>query len=316
MHGTGARFLGRLRASRRTPVLSRLADGSYLSVIGTVPVRVVEAQITVAYDDCSFTNSYRLVTTLTDVRRYPAPALVALYHQRWEHESAYFALRHTITDGRVLRSGDPVGVEQEMWALLALYQALRTVMVEAAESRPGTDPDRCGFTIAIQTARDLVVQAADVIKPGALGTRTTGVIGNRVLAGLLPHLRPRVSTRKVRSPVRRTPRRRPPRHKPSGHRPRRHHPRTRSRPAHRLARRSAHTGRRPAQTARPGPLHAEPDRQWHTRDLARHLGDITLGTMYRQLDRWAVNGLIAKTGPATYSSPRTRSTLLPPAEIR
>nr|WP_237529032.1 transposase [Streptomyces sp. SID5469] len=173
VHDTGARFLGRLRANRRTPVLSRLTDGSYLSVIGTVPVRVVEAQITVIYDDCSFTNSYRLVTTLTDARRYPAPALVALYHQRWEHESAYFALRHTITDGRVLRSGDPVGVEQEMWALLALYQALRTVMVEAAESRPGTDPDRCGFTIAIHTARDLVVQAADVIKPGALGTRTT-----------------------------------------------------------------------------------------------------------------------------------------------
>ncbi|MDW6064233.1 hypothetical protein SAZ11_47755 [Streptomyces sp. FXJ1.4098] len=201
MHDTGARFLGRLRANRRTPVLSRLTDGSYLSVIGTVPVRVVEAQITVTYDDSSFTNSYRLVTTLTDARRYPAPALVALYHQRWEHESAYFALRHTITDGRVLRSGDPVGVEQEMWALLALYQALRTVMVEAAESRPGTDPDRCGFTIATQTARDLVVQAADVIKPGALGTRTTGVIGNRVLAGLLPHRRPRISIRKVRSSV-------------------------------------------------------------------------------------------------------------------
>ncbi|WAU82436.1 hypothetical protein O1Q96_23400 [Streptomyces sp. Qhu-G9] len=152
----------------------------------------MEAQITVAYDDCSFTNSYRLVTTLTDARRYPALALVVLCHQRWEHESAYFALRRTITDGRVLRSGDPMGVEQEMWALLALYQALRTVMAEAAESRPGTDPDRCGFTIAIQTARDLVVQAADVIKPGALGNRTTGVIGNRVLAGLLPHRRPRI----------------------------------------------------------------------------------------------------------------------------
>ncbi|MDX5563133.1 transposase [Streptomyces sp. ID05-04B] len=151
VHDTGASFLGRLRANRRTPVLSRLADGSYLSVIGTVPVRVAEAQITVTCDDCSFTNSYRLVTTLTDARRHPAAALVALYHQRWEHESAYFALRHTITDGRVLRSGDPVGVEQEMWALLALYGALRTVMVEAAESRPGTDPDRCGFTIAIPT---------------------------------------------------------------------------------------------------------------------------------------------------------------------
>ncbi|WP_405575503.1 IS3 family transposase [Streptomyces sp. NBC_01167] len=64
---------------------------------------------------------------------------------------------------RVLRSGDPVGIEQEMWALLALYQALRMVMVDAAESVPGTDPDRCGFTIALHTARDQVVQAADVV---------------------------------------------------------------------------------------------------------------------------------------------------------
>ncbi|MGW7009006.1 IS4 family transposase, partial [Streptomyces sp. NPDC054933] len=319
VHDTGARFLGRLRANRRTPVLSRLTDGSYLSVIGTLPVRVVEAQITVTYDDCSFTNSYRLVTTLTDARRYPAPALVALYHQRWEHESAYFALRHTITDGRVLRSGDPVGVEQEMWALLALYQALRTVMVEAAESRPGTDPDRCGFTIAIQTARDLVVQAADVIKPGALGTRTTGVIGNRVLAGLPPHRRPRISTRKVRSSVSRYAERQDD-GRPDTSRLVTDLDVTILEPDPDLPTVSHDDRHTPAADRRRQRvldlLHAEPDRQWHTRDLARHLGNITLSTMYRQLDRWAVNGLITKTGPATYSSPRTRSTLLPPAEIR
>lgn len=319
VHDTGARFLGRLRANRRTPVLSRLTDGSYLSVIGTVPVRVVEAQITVTYDDCSFTNSYRLVTTLTDARRYPAPALVALYHQRWEHESAYFALRHTITDGRVLRSGDPVGVEQEMWALLALYQALRIVMVEAAESRPGTDPDRCGFTIAIQTARDLVVQAADVIKTSALGTRTTGVIGNRVLAGLLPHRRSRISTRKVRSSVSRYAERQDD-GRPDTSRLVTDLDVTILEPDPDLPTISHDDRHTPAADRRRQRvldlLHAEPDRQWHTRDLARHLGDITLSTMYRQLDRWAVNGLITKTGPATYSSLRTRSTPLPPAEIR
>lgn len=87
-----------------------------------------------------------------------------------------------------------------MWALLALYQALRTVMVEAAESRPGIAPDRCGFTTAIQTARALVVQAADVITPGAPGVDTTGVIGNRVLARLLPHRRPCISTRAAADP--------------------------------------------------------------------------------------------------------------------
>lgn len=51
-------------------------------------------------------------------------------------------------------------------------------------------------------------------------------------------------------------------------------------------------------------------------ELARQLGDITLSTMYHQLDGWAANGLITKTGPATYSSPRTQPTPLPPAEIR
>jgi hypothetical protein len=120
--GTGAQFLGRLRANRRTPVLSRLTDGSYLSVIGTVPVRVVDAQITVTCQDgTSFTGSYWLVTTVTDARRYPATALVALYHQRWEHESAYYALRHTLLQGRLLRSGDPDGVEQDMWTASACF---------------------------------------------------------------------------------------------------------------------------------------------------------------------------------------------------
>ncbi|OIJ97354.1 hypothetical protein BIV23_31310 [Streptomyces monashensis] len=79
-----------------------------------------------------------------------------------------------------------------------LYQVLRIVMVDAAESVPGTDPDRCGFTIALQAARDQVVTACDVITttPGPAGT-----IGHRVLSGLLSLRRPRVSTRKVKSPV-------------------------------------------------------------------------------------------------------------------
>ncbi|MEU5599167.1 IS4 family transposase [Streptomyces sp. NPDC020298] len=317
--GTGAKFLGRLRANRRTPVLTRLHDGSYLSVIGTVPVRVVEAQITVSWGDDSFTGSYRLVTTLTDARRYPAPTLVALYHQRWEHESAYYALRHTLMDGRVLGSGDPTGIEQEMWSLLAVYQALRTVMVEAAESRPGTDPDRCGFTIAMETARDLVVQAAGIITLASTTTDIVGVIGNRVLAQLLPPRRPRISTRKVRFPISRYAERqddgRPSASssvtrldvtilEPEPDLPTVSHDDRYTPPADRRRQQVLDL------------LHADPGRHWRTRELARHLGNITLSTMYRQLDRWAANGLITKTGPATYASPETHSATLPPAETR
>jgi hypothetical protein len=199
VHATGARILGRLRNNRRIPILAPPVDGSHLSTIGALRVRVVDARITVTVaGGTTFTGTHRLVTTLTDARRHPADALVALYHQRWEHESAYYALRHTITAGRVLRSGDPAGLEQEMWSLLTLYQLLRTVMVDAAESRPGTDPDRCGFTIAEHAARDQIVQATGIIIDS---NEKSGVIAHRVLAALLPPRRPRVSTRKVRSPI-------------------------------------------------------------------------------------------------------------------
>ena len=110
--------------------MARLDDGSFLSRIGALTVRIITADITVTCaDGTRYTASYRLVTTLVDPRRHPAAALIALYHERWEHEIAYLALRHTLLQGRVLRSADPNGLRQEMWALLTVYQALRIAMV-------------------------------------------------------------------------------------------------------------------------------------------------------------------------------------------
>ncbi len=81
---TRAQFLVRLRSSRRLPVLARLDDGSFLSRIGELTVRIIEAHVTVACaDGTSYTGSYRLATTLLDHRRYPAAALIRLYHERW-----------------------------------------------------------------------------------------------------------------------------------------------------------------------------------------------------------------------------------------
>ncbi len=306
---TGAQVLGRLRANRRTPVLTPLADGSYLSMIGAEKVRVIDVNITVTCADGTvFTGSYRLVTTLTDARRYPASTLAGLYHQRWEHESAYYALRHTITSGRVLRSGDPVGVEQEMWALLTLYQALRTVMVEAAESLPGTDPDRCCFTVAVQTARDQVVQAAGIVTTDYSAATRTGLIGHRILARLLPPRRQRVSTRKVKSPMSRYSTRhddgRPDTSRTITHltisviRPSEPHPQL---PAVSRDDRNAV----PAERRRHRILtllEEDPTRLWRPRDIASHFGDITMETMYRQLSRWADSGLIHKLGPGLYAA--------------
>ncbi len=306
VHDTGARILGRLRNNRRIPVLAPRVDGSYLSTIGSLRVRVIDARITVTVaGGTTCTGTYRLVTTLTDARRHPAATLVALYHQRWEHESAYHALRHTITAGRVLRSGDPAGLEQEMWSPLTHYQLLRTVMVDAAESRPDTDPDRCGFTTALHAARDQVVQATGIIIDS---NEKSAVIAHRVLAALLPPRRPRVSTRKVRSPISRYNERR------DDSRPDRSRTVTaldisvlqppQPQPALPAASRDDRNIT-PAERRRHRILvllQEDPTRLWRPRDIATHFGDITLDTMYRQLSRWADSGLIHKIGPGLYAA--------------
>jgi hypothetical protein len=66
-------------------------------------------------------------------------------------------------------------------------------MVDATDSRPGTDPDRASFTTALHAARDQVVQAAGVITDTVIDL--VGAIGQRVLACLLPDRRPRLKTR-------------------------------------------------------------------------------------------------------------------------
>jgi Insertion element 4 transposase N-terminal/Transposase DDE domain len=200
--GTGAEFLIRVRTGRGAPglpVLHRCRDGSYLSRFGGVPVRVIDARITVTTTAGRRSGAYRLITTLGDPRAHPAGSLVQLYHQRWEIETAYLELKSTILGGRVLRARTPAGIDQEIYALLVTYQLLRTAMADATATRPGTDPDRASLTIAWQAARDQVVQAAHVIA-GAV-TDLAGAIGRRVLDSLLPARRLRVSPRIVKRAI-------------------------------------------------------------------------------------------------------------------
>jgi len=196
---TRAQFLVRLNANRRPPVLGHLPDGSFTSLIGGVKVRIIAASITVTcHDGTRYGGEYRFATTLLDHRAHPAEALTRLYHERWEHEIAYLALRHTLLQGRILRSGDPAGLQQEIWALLALYQALRTAVTDAVETVPGTDPDRASYQAAVETAQALVIQARNIVT-GA--DDLAGAIGRAILANLHGPRRPRVCARRVKSPL-------------------------------------------------------------------------------------------------------------------
>jgi Insertion element 4 transposase N-terminal/Transposase DDE domain len=309
---TGAQLLVRGRASRCPQLLQVLPDGSYLSRIGGLDVRVIEADVAVAGADGSrCQDRFRLVTTLLDHRRFPAARLVRLYHERWEIESAYYALRHTLLAGRVLRSGDRPGLEQETWALLALCQLLRMAMTDAAATA-GADPDRASFTTAQQAAIDQLT-AAQGICPA---TPHPGVIGRAVLAGLLHARRPRYSARKVKSPASRYPGRPgdprpalpqkitavtiticpPP---PAGHSPR---PRARRQPAPGTLRHRV--------TAL---LRAGPARPRTGRELAALLR-LRPGYLQSHLAHWTSAGHLTRTSPGTYTLPPTPAPLTNPPD--
>jgi hypothetical protein len=196
---TGAEFLIRVRTgnnSPKLPVLRRLPDGSWQSRFGGVPVRVIDAEVTIVTSAGRAAAGCRLITTLLDTARYPAGDLAVLYHERWEIETAYLELKSTILGGRVLRARTPDGIDQEVYALLVAYQALRTAIADAAGTVPGTDPDRASFTVALNAARDQIILAAGVTAGPV--TDLAGRIGRSVLASLMPARRLRISPRVVK----------------------------------------------------------------------------------------------------------------------
>lgn len=187
---TGADLLWRVQTHRVLPNIHELPDGSYLSMAtdysdrnrlrrwtrqrhttppqaSGVALRVIEAAVTVrTADGVTKTCRLRLVTTLLDHERYPASELAALYHQRWEAETAYFGLKVTLRIAdRVLRSGTVDGVRQELFGLLIVYQAARLIAADAAAAT-GIDPDRISLTVTLRAARLTVIAATGLAADG------------------------------------------------------------------------------------------------------------------------------------------------------
>jgi Insertion element 4 transposase N-terminal/Transposase DDE domain len=195
---TGADVLVRVRNDRRLPICRALPDGSFLSRIGRVEVRVVTARVTITTCDGSRTETYRLVTTVLDPA-VSAVEIVGLYHERWEIETCFAEIKSTSLGGRVLRSRTPAGVAQEIYALLITYQALRIAISDATLDRPDVDPDRGCFTVARHAARDQLVAAAGVIADTVIDL--VGTIGRHVLDHLLPTRRTRTNPRVVKRAI-------------------------------------------------------------------------------------------------------------------
>ena len=159
--GTGADLLWRVKKNLPLPVERRLEDGSYLSRVYSserdrrrqtngIKVRVIEYRLEGAGNAEPL---YRLLTSLLDEAAAPAPELAALYHQRWEIETALDELKTHLRGSKiVLRSKTPELVRQEFWGLLLAHFAIRDLMHEAA-LQADEDPDRLSFLHAVRVVR-------------------------------------------------------------------------------------------------------------------------------------------------------------------
>jgi hypothetical protein len=163
---TGAHILWRASASFTLRPITVLADGSYLAQLHPartaggppITIRVIEYTVHSSGPDGIEEPSevFCLVTDLLDVEAYPALDLACAYPMRWGCETV---IGHHKTDmgqgNAVLRSKDPEGVAQEMWALFAVYQAIHT-LIGAAVDATGIPPEKISFPHALAAATDTV----------------------------------------------------------------------------------------------------------------------------------------------------------------
>jgi hypothetical protein len=171
---TGADLLWRTRKNARLEVDRRFPDGSYLSRIypttsdrrnqrKSVVVRVIDYRLDKVLNSEPI---YRLITTILDPKQAPAKELAALYHERWEIETALDELKTHLRGAQiVLRSKTPELVQQEFFGLLMAHFAIRGLMHEAA-LRADEDPDRLSFLHSVRVVQRRMARFA-AIPPSA-----------------------------------------------------------------------------------------------------------------------------------------------------
>jgi hypothetical protein len=143
---TGAQLLWRVSESFALPLVEVLPDGTYLSYLQgprkaqRMPVRVIEYTVTTTTVDDDGTAEetselFCLITTVLDPGQAPATELAELYAARWTSETIFKHIKIEQRGGRIatLRSNSPAMVEQELWAMLCVYQAVHHLAADTAQ---------------------------------------------------------------------------------------------------------------------------------------------------------------------------------------
>ena len=202
----GGQVLSRLPAHVKPKRVVPLPDGSTLAYIypsdpvrrkrgDHLVVRVVDYTLT----DPALPGSgepHRIITTLLAPAVAPALELVCAYHERWEIEILIDETdTHQRLAGRPLRSRKPLGVMQELFALVITHYALRFLMHEAAV-QSGRDPDRLSFVHALRVVQEAIPEF-QMIAPDQWPQLYCRLLHD-IADGLLPKRRHRSHPRVVR----------------------------------------------------------------------------------------------------------------------
>ncbi len=137
-----------------------------------------------------------LVTTLLDPAAYPKDEVVGLYLRRWQIELDLRSIKVEMQMD-VLRCKTPEMVEKEVWAHLLAYNAVRSLMAEAADQCEAK-PRRLSFKGALQTvcAFDEVLRQASPTRRVALEERRRRAIARHRVGGRPGRFEPRAKKRR------------------------------------------------------------------------------------------------------------------------
>ncbi len=207
--GRGAHVLSRLPAYVKPTRVMSLPDGSWLGDIFPcnpqrrkrgehLLVRILEYEIDDPHRP-GHAQHHRLLTTLLDPVQYPALDLVCLYHERWEVESVIDEIdTHQRLLPRPLRSLLPVGVIQELYALLIAHFVIRAVMHRAALAH-NLDPHQLSFVNSLRLIGDALpeFQLVDPVDHPRLWSRLLHDMAHFHLPKRQNRSNPRVVKRKM-----------------------------------------------------------------------------------------------------------------------
>jgi hypothetical protein len=109
-----------------------------------------------------------LLTSLLESAQFPRDELVDLYHQRWEIEIGYDEIKTELLEREeAIRSKTAVGVRQELWGILLVYNLIRVEMERTAREAK-VEPTRISFVESLRLIRDEWMWLSVSQSPGAI----------------------------------------------------------------------------------------------------------------------------------------------------